>query len=519
LQQVSRNIDFSQPKRQNAIAVILLFANNLRRWAAGLIPLFFVFGQGGSKGIFFAFILIGLGILALLGFIGFSIAQWQRFVFYVEGDHFVLEKGVLVKTKLDIPIERIQSIHLKRNIFHRVFNITSLQVDSAGSKGSELEINALDRPFAHALRDFLYQAKAEIKAEKEEQDSEAKPLASAEAFVAKRAEAQSHAEEEEKPILSLSPWEVLIVGLTENHLRTGFFALALVFGYANQLMQYMEEQLDRYIQEGTEQLAQLGLTVILFGTVAFLVLSVLISVIRTFLNFFNFKATHTREVLQIKTGLLSIKEYQVPKPKIQYLEKSSNPLRKLVNIYTMVIFQATSEQNQSAKVEIPGCKESALETLYEEYMPETLGQPYTHFSPDAFYRFRLMMFRTVIPSLLLLGAAVFTEPWVYAVLALYLPASIVINLKYYGSVQLELFDEGLRLKKGWIFPTVVDLPLYKVQNVELKQSIFQERRDLKSLQIHLASGSVTMPFLPQQLAHSLANLLLYKVERSNRKWM
>jgi putative membrane protein len=66
---------------------------------------------------------------------------------------------------------------------------------------------------------------------------------------------------------------------------------------------------------------------------------------------------------------------------------------------------------------------------------------------------------------------------------------------------------------------VVDLPLYKVQNVELKQSIFQERRDLKSLEIHLASGSVTMPFLPQEAAHSLANLLLYKVEQSNRKWM
>ena len=498
--------------------MILLFANNLRRWAAGLIPLFFVFGQGGSKGIFFAFILIGLGILALLGFVGFSIAQWQRFVFYVEGDHFVLEKGVLVKTKLDIPIERIQSIHLKRNIFHRVFNITSLQVDSAGSKGSELEINALDRPFAHALRDFLYQAKAEIKAEKQETLTESHADEALEASEQATAVPHTHAEEEAKPILSLSPWEVLIVGLTENHLRTGFFALALIFGYANQLMQYMEERLDRYIQEGTEQLAQFGITVVIFGVAAFFVISVLISVIRTFLNFFNFKATHTREVLQIKTGLLSIKEYQVPKPKIQYLEKSSNPLRKLVDIYTMVVFQATSEQNQSAKVVIPGCKESSLDTLYEEYMPETLGQAYTHFNPDAFYRFRLMLFRTVIPSLLLLGAGFF-ETWVFGIFAFYLPASIVINLKYFASVRLELFDEGLRLKKGWIFPTVVDLPLYKVQNVELKQSIFQERRDLKSLEIHLASGSVTMPFLPQEAAHSLANLLLYKVERSNRKWM
>jgi len=522
LQPLNGNIDFSTPQRQNSIAVILLFANNLRRWAAGLIPLFFIFSAGGPKGIFVAFILIGLGILALMGFIGFSIAQWQRFLFYVEDGHFVLEKGVLVKTKLDLPIERIQSIHLKRNLFHRLFNITSLEVDSAGSKGAELTINALDRKFAHALRDFLYAAKEEIQAEKQGGRQEAEHAAPAlgtegeslaESFAAPGQAA------EVKPILKLSAYEVLMVGLTENHLRTGFIALALLLSYGNQLMQYAEDKVDMYIKEGSEQIARMGFTVAVMGVVAFIVVSVLISLIRTFLNFFNFEATHTREVLNIRTGLLSIKEYQVPKRKIQSLQKSSNPLRKLLNIHTMVIAQATSDPTKASSVVIPGCKEDSLQTLYQEYMPETLGSSYATYRPHSFYRYRLMLFRTLFPSLGLLLAALFWTAWLYPILALYLPLSLLINWKYYQSVKLEMYDEGLCLYKGWLFPERVDIPLFKIQNIDLKQSIFQERRDLKSLIIHTASGGQTIPFLEQDHAHSLANLLLYKVERSNRKWM
>jgi putative membrane protein len=513
LQQASANIDFESPRRQNAIAVLLLFLNNLRSWAAALLPIIFLAGKNSGSGIFYLFLFIGIGIFVLLAFVGFSIAQYQRFVFYVKDNHFVLEKGVISRTKVEIPVERIQSIHLKRNIFHRIFNITALQVESAGSKGAELEIKALDQPFAASLRNFLYETKKGLKTQQD--------AAIVDSVVPESTDNQTVEIEDEpvKPLLRLSALEVLLVGLTENHLRTGFLALAIVFGYGNQLIQYMEDQLDEYLKEGAEQIAKFGFNMIVLGIVLFMVVSVLLSIIRTALKFANFKAWHKADVLNIQTGLLSIKEYQVPKRKIQYIRKSTNPLRRLLGICTMRIYQASSDVVLNNNVEMPGFKENSLSQLYEEYLPETNAEIIWELHPDTFYRFRFILFRSIPLLGLIIAGAILLNPYIALSALLVIPGIIYWAIRYHDSIRLKLYAEGMKVESGWIFREVIDIPIYKLQNFSLKQSIFQERRDLFSLNFHTSSGTISFPFLKKEEAYSLVNHLTEQVEKSNRKWM
>ena len=63
------------------------------------------------------------------------------------------------------------------------------------------------------------------------------------------------------------------------------------------------------------------------------------------------------------------------------------------------------------------------------------------------------------------------------------------------------------------------LPLYKVQNIKRYTNIYQRRRDLASLRIYTASGSLTIPYIPNELADDLTDYLLYRVEDSKRYWM
>jgi putative membrane protein len=55
--------------------------------------------------------------------------------------------------------------------------------------------------------------------------------------------------------------------------------------------------------------------------------------------------------------------------------------------------------------------------------------------------------------------------------------------------------------------------------VEFRQTFFQKRRSLASLQIMNASGSMTIPYIDALLAKQIYDYLLYHTEISGKKWM
>jgi putative membrane protein len=63
------------------------------------------------------------------------------------------------------------------------------------------------------------------------------------------------------------------------------------------------------------------------------------------------------------------------------------------------------------------------------------------------------------------------------------------------------------------------LPVYKVQSVRIRQSFFQRRRSLASVELYTAGGSVRVPFLPLDLARALQDYVLYRVESRREDWM
>ena len=60
---------------------------------------------------------------------------------------------------------------------------------------------------------------------------------------------------------------------------------------------------------------------------------------------------------------------------------------------------------------------------------------------------------------------------------------------------------------------------YKIQQVIVKQSVFMRRHQLASIKFVLASGSVTVPFLPEHYVKALADSVLYEVESTRKSWM
>jgi len=60
---------------------------------------------------------------------------------------------------------------------------------------------------------------------------------------------------------------------------------------------------------------------------------------------------------------------------------------------------------------------------------------------------------------------------------------------------------------------------YKIQQVILQQSLYQQRKQLATIRLVTAGGAIRIPFIPLELAQQIQNYALYEVERSDRPWL
>ena len=80
-------------------------------------------------------------------------------------------------------------------------------------------------------------------------------------------------------------------------------------------------------------------------------------------------------------------------------------------------------------------------------------------------------------------------------------------------------NNQIRISKGAISQKWEQMELHKIQAVEFRQTIFQKRRELASLDLMNASGTITIPYIDEKVAKQIYNYLLYHTEISKESWM
>jgi putative membrane protein len=498
--------DLKQPQRQALLGVAVLYFKNLRIGfnilLALVVPIFAGWGVGGNY-LYFALgvVLVALGVIAYF--------QFRNFFFQVVDDKFIINQGVIKKEELSVPFSRIQSVHIKQNIIQQLLNVVALEIDTAGSTQKEVGIPALTRSYAEALKEFLL-----TKKEEERTIDESAP----ENTVIEQPKLSAQQRKGTR-ILHLNVVDLFRVGITENHLRTGLIAFGVLFGYFNQLEEVIKDE----VEAATRQVEAFVTTmayVIPIGIVLFALVSVLLSLIRTALRYFNLSVYLSNRGLTVEAGLLKRQENVVPANKIQYIVWKSNPLRKLIGYYSLAIYQASSgEVNRKNAVTVPGCKKEQMADVNHAFFPELDDKALATLKPTSFWQLRLLTFLGVLPALAIAVLGWFQGWWLYIAAGAYLTLADFFIKKYVASFSVHVSHDLLEVKRGWVFPHHVLLKHFKIQGVNTRQSIFQKRRGLVSLTLFTASGSINIPFIPEAAGYALADYLLYKVESSNLEWM
>ena len=493
-----------QPTRQSMVGIVVMFFQNLRRAINFMLAVIVV-----TYGRDFTFLGMGLyelgAVIAVILLIA-SVLQWRNFYFYVKNEQFIVERGVFSKDRTNVPFERIQTVNTTQNVIQQMLGVVGLKIDTAGSNLKELEVGALQGDYAHELQEYLMQQKKEKAGDSEDGDEEM----------------AEQSPDLGKPLVHLRTAELLKVGLTENHLRSGVVLFAIVNGYLWQYEEFLLQPFEPFIERQANQVLAQGLLLVPFAVVAFIVIAVIFSLVQTFLRYYDLRFYLNKRGLVLQSGLLRRNEFQVPANKIQYLKWKSNPLRYLVRFRTLVVRQAGSEDTGDAStVTVPGAPNRSILRVVRHFYPSDYMRSRTQIGSNRLLFIQRMVWLGVIPFALASALVTYNElsPYFYLLPALYLILCYPIFDRYQKSVKLAVNPVGIRLKKGWIFPGTTLMEFYKLQNVKLSQSIFQKRRGLMSLAFHTAAGSEVMPHLPESFARELYDYCLYRIEVSDKSWM
>ena len=147
--------DFSQPQRQSLLGVLVMFADTLQKFLRAMWPILLIWlvKMDASKTAFiYLGILVFIVILAIISYL-----QYYFFTFYIdeENSDFVIQKGVLNKTRITIQLHKIQQVNINQSLIQRFINVYKLEIDTAGSDKKEASISAIPHELAIVLKDRL----------------------------------------------------------------------------------------------------------------------------------------------------------------------------------------------------------------------------------------------------------------------------------------------------------------------------------------------------------------------------
>ncbi|WP_299336727.1 PH domain-containing protein [uncultured Psychroserpens sp.] len=495
--------DFSQPIRQSAKGIIVIFAFNTFKFFKRFFVLFLAFGLSlmRKKMLFnisaLNLLLIVIGILILL--LVFAILKYLNFKFHLSKDDFYLSTGIINKDQTIIPKSKIQNVYIKQNFLQQIINVVSLNIETAGDNKSEIEISALDKATALQLKRELFQ-KTQISENS----------------------VQDNVETKRDVFFKVSPKRLILEGISQNHLRSFTIIASFVFGLYYEFKDYiktyrLKERLDTFIDLSEDTIVNIMLTN-LFIVILAILFSLLFSILKTFITNFGLEVVENRKTIEINKGLFNKVSLSLTPSRIQNIVIKTNRVKQYFGLHTMQVKQAMVNVKQRKNFVIIALEKAQVRHLINKLITN-YSEDTVPYKPLLFYR-RVLALRVLLLAILLNIITFFIFGngiwWINLVL---IPIAALYSYFGYKKAFYKIDDNFITIGSGVIETTLNILEIHKIQSVSLKQNIFQKRKQIASLEIATASKSVKIPYIALKQAKYIYNFLLFKVESQDRDWM
>ncbi|OLF76964.1 hypothetical protein AWH61_08565 [Alteromonas sp. W12] len=476
-------------------------------------------------------VLIGAGILFLSTSVS-GVISFLMYKFRVHNQHVEIHHGVFQRRYTNLPLWRIQNVKIERPFYYRPFGYALVVLDTAGSGKEEAKIVAVPEDYAEALKkQVLYE-----KALHDEGDLDCLPNEDlsdeqSSSFPTPRTRTKSidSSHSNEEVLNRRSVKDIIIHGITNNRVWIILGAAAPfyddVFGLVSEWLADKGLQLNQLVGEQTVAWWQFGLYafVILMMLMA---LVALLSVGGALFTFYGYTLSRTGDRYIRRSGLLNKLEVSMRASRIQMITAKQDWLDKIlkrVNLYfeqNSTAGQQMQELMSPNKLIVPSVTEDEAFALSQEVMPgcDLRGQDYQTIS-KRFITFWLLAGWTLpFITFFTIGAVSSHLDIMLGSFVVFSAVSLLLTLRWWRW-GIAYDSKYVYIRRGRIGIDYQCFEPYKAQQVIVKQSVFMKRRKQATVKFVLASGAVTVPFLPEDYVNKLADSVLFEVESTRRSWM
>ena len=466
---------------------------------------------------------IVLGILALL--ITSAILHYYFFQYRLSESNIEIRSGVISKKHINLPFSRIQNVKIERPIYYRLTGFACLILDTAGSNQQEAKLVAIDLNAAEKL-------KHEVMSHHQRSTQTESVVSAQDDVTTTLSDAQSVSVGQERVINTRNLKDLVIHGVTSNRI---WIFLGVLAPFYDKLLKGAEQALDNMgidlsviFDPATHSIWQLGLYALSLALFVMFVLT-LFSILGSIMMFYGFTLSKQDDRYIRRSGLFTKHEVSMRHARLQTIAHKRDWLDMLLKRVNLRFEQASSPMNQSAqggmpsltdKILVPSVTPAEALDLIQEVYPEQRLDSIT-FRPIS-KRFLVRYLGYILAPIYLalaIGLLVIGQyPLVVPLSVVFAFVSLLIFMRWqrYGYA---IDDNYLYLRSGAFGIDHVVFPIYKVQQTIFRQSKFMKRRKLASVSFVLASGAMSIPFVPEEEGRGMINQCLYQVETSGKSWM
>ncbi|SFE35514.1 putative membrane protein [Lentibacillus persicus] len=437
-----------ESKRLHPAAILFNLIKTVREFLFAIVLGFITFRD---ESLFYFGLIIAV---LLVVFITASILSWYRYTYRIEEEELRIEYGVFIRKKRFISKNRIQSIDLTSGVIHRIFKLTKVQIETAGTGTSaEASLSAVKLEEGEALREELKSS----------------------TFYSPDDEETAEQSEETFPSAKISFKRLFIAGTTSGGAGV---VLALAVAGFSELEQFIPDQ---YFDNTIEWVIGLGVIILIVMGVFLLLLLWLLGIAGTMIKYGNFTITKNHEELFITRGLLEKKQVTIPLKRIQAVGIQESIIRQplgYVTVFAEIAGGSMDKGEDFSSILFPIMKRSELEGFLETFLPDYAGLQH-ELTPLPKKALKYYVLRAAVPFLLLIAVVATLIPsFLWIPIVLLIVGGILLGWLRYKDGGFAINGRRLTLRYRVLSRNTILLYQKRVQAFEKKQHKVQSLQNL-----------------------------------------
>ncbi|MCF0147667.1 MAG: PH domain-containing protein [Clostridium sp.] len=432
--------------------------------------------------------------LILLVFLN-SLLKWFTTKFYINNNLLLYNTGLINKRKLEIPLDKINTIDISRNIFDRIFDVSTLKIDTGAVKevGQEIKLK-INEKNAYEIRNLINNLSEEknnyiIESSRDNNEIYSKTITF-------------------KEIVKYSFCKSKILWAIGGVFIINDFILNLEDTFNISIIKDIIDSIDmdKVFSVG---LVKMILMIICLFVIVYILISILYIIFES-IRLYNFTLINDKNDIKIKYGLFTLKEYSIPIDKIYALRYKQNLLQQFFKIFQIEIVTIGygDEKNEQA-ILYPVGDIDFINSILKEVLPSF------HFTgdinkPNKNVLSRFIVKRYIVLIIFLIIPLFFIIPNELLLIKITLTTfSIVYNifLGYlnYRNTSLGFNKDLILATSGSNMKVKTIIKQEHLQSVEVKENPFQRKKQVCNYKLDIYSNKLGDIVIVKNLDKDLLN--------------